>query len=211
MIRNEDDLARGLEALLARDRKVIAAMLEAAGPPPLRLREPGLAGLAWIVVSQQVSTASARAIHGRVAARFPAFDPCDIGAAPDEDLKACGLSAPKVRTLRAVCEALRSGALDLARLSSLTEKEARAALVSIKGIGPWSADIYLLFCLGCPDVWPVGDLALQESARMALGLRTRPDARKLEKLGERWRPYRAVAARLLWAYYGAQRTGATPA
>ncbi|MDB5572035.1 MAG: Fe-S cluster assembly protein HesB [Hyphomicrobiales bacterium] len=204
-IRSEEDLARALDALLARDPVVVAAMLEAAGPPPLRRREAGLAGLAWIVVSQQVSTASAQAIYARVKARFPLFDPGEIGEAPDEDLKACGLSGPKMRTLRALCEAVRGGALDLAGLEAMEPGDARAALVSVKGIGPWSADIYLLFCLGVPDVWPTGDLALQEAARMALGLRERPDARKLDKLGERWRPYRAVAARLLWAYYGAAR------
>jgi DNA-3-methyladenine glycosylase II len=103
---------------------------------------------------------------------------------------------------------MEDGALDLAAIERLDAEAAREALTRVKGIGPWSADVYLLFCLGHPDVWPAGDLALQEAARMALGLRSRPDAKRLEKIGERWRPWRAVAARLLWAYYGAVRAPA---
>jgi DNA-3-methyladenine glycosylase II len=129
-------------------------------------------------------------------------------AASDDDLRSCGLSSPKIRTLRAIAAAMEDGALDLAAIERLDAEAAREALTRVKGIGPWSADVYLLFCLGHPDVWPAGDLALQEAARMALGLRSRPDAKRLEKIGERWRPWRAVAARLLWAYYGAVRAPA---
>ncbi len=178
-------------------------MLETAGAPPLRKRDAGLAGLAWIVISQQVSTASANAIHARFMARFPTPDATGILACTDEDLRACGLSAPKIRTLRAVCEAAVSGALDFAALPAMEARSAHDALVAIKGVGPWTADIFLLFSLGHPDAWPAGDLALQEAARIALKLRSRPDAAGLEKIGERWRPHRGAAARLLWAYYGA--------
>ncbi|MBX9758592.1 MAG: DNA-3-methyladenine glycosylase 2 family protein [Beijerinckiaceae bacterium] len=201
----EDDLAGALEALNRADPGPVGRMLEISGAPPLRRRDAGLAGLAWIVVSQQVSTASAAAIHRRVQARFPGFERDHLLGASDEDLRGCGLSAPKMRTLRAICQASADGALDLAALEHLDAQAARDALTQVKGIGPWSADIYLLFCLGHPDVWPAGDLALQEAARMALRLRARPDAQRLEKIGERWRPWRAAAARLLWAYYGAAR------
>ena len=200
---SDAELAAAIECLRRLDPGPIEAMLAAAGPPPLRKREPGLAGLAWIVISQQVSTASARAIFGRFIDRFPACAAAEIMAAPDEALRGCGLSSPKIRTMRALAGAMHAGDLDLARLASAPAEAARAELVRIKGIGPWSADIYLLFCLGAPDVWPTGDLALQEAARLALGLPERPDARALEAIGERWRPWRAAAARLLWAYYGA--------
>ncbi len=186
-------------------------MLDIGGMPPLRKRDSGLAGLAWIVISQQVSTASANAIHARFMARFPSPEASEILACTEDNLRGCGLSAPKIRTLRAICEAAASGALDFAALPHLEAHEAHDALVAIKGIGPWTADIFLLFSLGHPDAWPVGDLALQEAARMALKLHKRPDATRLEKLGERWRPYRGAAARLLWSYYGAVKQRAKDA
>ena len=201
----EDALKAAIEALAAQDSETIAHMLEIGGHPPLRKRDAGLAGLAWIVISQQVSTASANAIHKRFLERFPSPQASEILAASEDDLKACGLSAPKMRTLRAICEAVVAGALDFDSLHSMEAHEAHAALVAVKGIGPWTADIFLLFSLGHPDAWPVGDLALQEAARMALRLKTRPDAAKLEKLGERWRPWRGAAARLLWAYYAGSK------
>jgi DNA-3-methyladenine glycosylase II len=205
MIRGEESLAAALEILRAVDGAFIDRLVAEAGAPPLRLREPGFAGLAWIVVSQQVSTASARAIHARLAARFPVLTARALRDADDETLKSCGLSAPKVRTLRAVADAVLAGPLDFDALAAMEAEAAHDSLTAIHGIGPWTANIYLLFCLGHPDAWPAGDLALQEAARMALGLKTRPDARKLEKIAERWRPARGVAARLLWAWYGAAK------
>lgn len=204
-ILTHEDLAAAIEALRQGDPAAVGHMLELAGPPPLRKREAGLAGLAWIIVSQQVSAASATAIFARLRMRFETFDHQRLLAAPDDELRQCGLSAPKMRTLRALCEAIADARLDLAALERMDAEAARAALTQVKGLGPWSADVYLLFCLGHPDVWPSGDLALQEAARMALRLRARPDAKRLEKIGERWRPWRAAAARLLWAYYGAKR------
>ena len=208
----EEALTAAMAALLAQDPKVIAHMLEVGGHPPLRKRDAGLAGLVWIIISQQVSTASANAIHRRFLDHFPTPDAAEILAASEDDLRGCGLSAPKIRTLRAVCDAVATGALDFAALPRMEAHEAHAALIAIKGIGPWTADIFLLFSLGHPDAWPVGDLALQEAAKLALNLRTRPDAARLEKLGERWRPWRGAAARLLWAYYGGvkQRQKAPP-
>lgn len=204
-IRCEDTLAEALAVLRARDPALIERVLSVTGPPPLRLRPPDLAGLAWIVVSQQVSVASANAIYARVIARFPGFDPIHILAASDEDLRACGLSSPKMRTLRALAKAVLDGAINFDALALMEAADAHRSLIAIHGIGPWTADIFLMFCLGHPDAWPVGDLALQEAARMVLNLRQRPDARRLEKIGERWRPVRGVAARLLWAWYGVAR------
>jgi DNA-3-methyladenine glycosylase II len=126
-------------------------------------------------------------------------------AADDEKLRACGLSLPKMRALRALAQAVAHDGLDLVGLGALVAEEAHRALVAVKGIGPWTADIFLLFCLGHPDAFPAGDLALQEAARLALGLKRRPDARRLEEIAERWRPLRGIAARMLWAYYRAAR------
>ena len=206
-IRSAEALEEAFNLLRAADTELVDRLVAVAGPPPLRAHAAGLPGLAWIVISQQVSTASAEAIHRRVIARFPDLHAAALLAASDEDLASCGLSRPKQRTLRAVAQALADGVLDFDALESMSAEEAHAALVAIKGIGPWTADIYLLFCLGHPDAWPAGDLALQEAARMVLGLRTRPDPARLTKIAARWRPVRGVAARLLWAWYGAVKKG----
>jgi DNA-3-methyladenine glycosylase II len=200
-------LAIGVAALAAQDAETIAHMLEVGGPTPLRRREPGFEGLAAIVVSQQVSTASANAIFGRLRAAIQPLNAQNLRAASDEPLRAAGLSAPKIRTLRALAEAIATNALDIDALASMTAEEAHEKLVAVKGIGPWTADIFLLFCLGHPDAWPAGDLALQEAARLALNLKKRPDTARLEKIGERWRPWRGVVARMLWAYYRARKEG----
>lgn len=205
LLRDAKSLSHAIKQLQMLDGGLIDKMIEQCGPPPLRLREPGLAGMTRIIIAQQVSTASADAIHGRFLERYQQPAAAQLLAATDEDLRACGLSLPKMRAIRNFSAALDSGTLDLDALPSLPPEEARAALTQVKGIGPWSADVYLLFCLGHPDVWPAGDLALQEGVRMAMNLRKRPDATKLEKLSRRWRPWRAAAARLIWAYYGNAR------
>jgi DNA-3-methyladenine glycosylase II len=192
--------------LEAADPACIGPIRAIAGRPPLRRRAPGLEGLAAIIVAQQVSVASARAIEARLLARFPGCDAAALARADEEELRACGLSRPKMRTLRACAEATLSGALDLEALARASAEEAHAALTTVKGIGPWTADIYLLFCLGHPDAFPAGDLALQEAAKIAFGLRRRPDAKKLDALARAWRPWRAVAARLLWSYYAAAKS-----
>ena len=162
-----------------------------------------------IIVSQQVSVASADAIFKRVEANLAPLSARRMLEADDAALRACGLSSPKMRALRALAQAVEHEGLDLAGLAALAAGAAHQALIAVKGVGPWTADIFLLFCLGHPDAFPSGDLALQEAARLALGLKTRPDARKLETIAERWRPVRGVAARLLWAYYhvAKQRAG----
>jgi DNA-3-methyladenine glycosylase II len=207
LIDGEATLAVGVAALLKQDPETIRHMLELGGPTPLRRREPGFEGLAAIIVSQQVSTASANAIFGRLRGMVAPLNAQNLRDASDETLRAAGLSAPKIRTLRALAEAIATKALDIDALAAMNAEEAHEKLVAVKGIGPWTADIFLLFCLGHPDAWPAGDLALQEAARLGLNLKKRPDTMQLEKIGERWRPWRGVAARMLWAYYRARKEG----
>jgi DNA-3-methyladenine glycosylase II len=195
-----DEIQRALTALADQDA-VIARVLEEAGLPAPRRREPGFEGLAHIVVGQQVSTASAAAIWGRLRAAIDPFEPAVIRAESDEALRGVGLSRPKIRTLRAVAEAAETGGLRFESLGDLAADDAHAALCAIHGIGPWTADIYLMFCLGHIDAWPAGDLALQHAVGVAVGLEHRPDAKEMAEIGARWRPLRGAAALLFWAYY----------
>ncbi len=203
---DEGSLRAAVDALLRKDPELVGRLLDVGGPTPLRRRDPGFAGLAAIIVSQQVSVASASAIMGRLEARIAPLEAARLAAAADEDLRGCGLSAPKIRALRAAAEAVAAGSLDLEGLAAFDAADAHDALMTVKGIGPWTADIFLLFCLGHPDAFPAGDLALQEAAKLALSLKARPDAARLERIAERWRPWRGVAARMLWAYYRAAKT-----
>ena len=202
-------LARGVRALAKRD-PVLRRLVAAGARPALRKRAPGFEGLARIIVAQQLSTASADAIWARLAARFPDISPACVATAPDEELRAAGMSAAKIATLRAIAAAITDGGLPLDGLGGLGADEAHALLTAVKGIGPWTADIYLLFCLGHPDAFPAGDLALQEAARLAYGLPARPTAKGFVALAEGWRPWRGVAAKILWAHYriAKQREGA---
>jgi DNA-3-methyladenine glycosylase II len=199
-IRSENDLDAALAALTRADPR-FAALLVTAGRPPLRRRPDGFAGLAATVVSQQLSTASAGAIWGRLAAAFDPFTPEAIIRSRAARLAKLGLSAPKIRALKEIGRAIARGDLALASLADSPADTAHAALTAVHGIGPWTADIYLLSCLGHADAWPAGDLALQEAARLAFGLRARPTAKEMAPLAEPWRPLRAVAARVLWTYY----------
>jgi len=199
-IRTESDLDKAIAALLEADPR-FAPLIATAGRPPLRRRPDGFAGLATTIVSQQLSTASAGAIWGRLAAAFDPFEPVAIMRARAPRLARAGLSSPKIRALKEIARAISHGKLPLTALADLPADEAHAALTAIHGIGPWTADIYLLSCLGHADAWPAGDLALQEAARLAFGLRARPTAKEMVPLAEPWRPWRSVAARVLWAYY----------
>jgi DNA-3-methyladenine glycosylase II len=208
-IRTESELDAALAALVRLDAR-FAQALSVAGRPPLRKRPDGFAGLAQIVVAQQVSTASAKAIWDRFSAAFDPLDPLTLRRARSAKLARVGLSAPKIRTLKAIARAIDDGALDLPGLIHQGADEAHNALTAIHGIGPWTADIYLLFCLGHADAWPAGDLALQEGARLLLALKARPTAKEMGPLAEPWRPWRGAAACVLWSYYRAakQRDGA---
>lgn len=199
-VHSDADLDAGLAALCRADPRFVA-LLAAAGRPPLRRRPDGFAGLAAIIVAQQLSTASADAIWGRLAAAFDPLEHAAVRRARPARLARLGLSTAKVRTLKAIARAIDDGELALATLADLSADAAHAALTAIHGIGPWTADIYLLTCLGHADAWPAGDLALQEAARLAFGLPARPGAKEMQALAEPWRPWRSIAARMLWTYY----------
>jgi DNA-3-methyladenine glycosylase II len=199
-IHTEADLDAALTALGEADPR-LAALMATAGRPPLRRRPDGYAGLAAIIVAQQLSTASANAIWGRLAAAFDPLDPAAVLRARPARLARLGLSAPKIRALKEIARAVTRGELALAALGELAAEDAHAALTAVHGIGPWTADIYLLSCLGHADAWPAGDLALQEAARLAFALPARPTAKEMLALANPWRPWRAVAARVLWTYY----------
>jgi DNA-3-methyladenine glycosylase II len=199
-IHTEADLDAALDALGKADARFVA-LLAKAGRPPLRRRDDGFAGLAAIVVAQQLSTASANAIWGRLATAFDPLDAAAILRARPAKLARIGLSAPKIRALKAIAKAVEHKELELEGLAALEADTAHAALTAVHGIGPWTADIYLLSNLGHSDAWPAGDLALQEAARVAFALPARPSAKEMQVLAEAWRPWRAIAARILWSYY----------
>ncbi|MEO8667825.1 MAG: DNA-3-methyladenine glycosylase [Bauldia sp.] len=203
IIETEADIAEGLAHLAARDRR-LRKVIAVAGTVPLRRAPHGLEGLARIVVAQQVSVASAEAIWLRFAGAFPKLTPGTLLEATEETFRAAGLSGPKIRTLRAVAEAIAAG-LDLDGLAELPGEEAHAALTAIKGIGPWTADIYLLFCLGHADIFPAGDLALRIAVADALGKESPMSIANLEEMARKWSPWRGVAARLFWSYYRARK------
>ncbi len=200
LIVHAGDIAAGLRALKRRCPLMRKAH-GLAGDPPLRREPGGFAGLAEIVVGQMLSLASADAIWRRLTAAVRPFEPAAFLMLDDAALKAAGLSVAKIKTLRGIAEAEIAGSLAFARLESVGADEARAMLLERPGIGPWSADIYLMFCLGHRDAFAAGDLALQVAAERLMELDARPNAKALEAIAERWRPWRGVAARQLWAYY----------
>jgi DNA-3-methyladenine glycosylase II len=195
-------LAYATDALLHADPR-LRAVLATAGDIPLRKRPGGFEGLVRIVMGQQLSTASADAIWGRLRAAYEPFDHMALKRARVTRLQRAGLSAAKIKTVKAIAEAVASGVIDFDALEKMPVDEAHRVLTSVHGIGPWTTDIYLLFCIGHADAWPAGDLALQEAARLAFELKARPSAKELTAIAERWRPWRGVAARLLWSYYRA--------
>lgn len=196
------DLSLGpaMEALAAADPD-IAEAYGRCGLPPERGSAPGFAGLIRMIAGQQVSVQSARAIVGRLEARVDPLTPERFLEASEADLKAVGLSRPKMRYGRILAEEIVGGRLDIDGLAGMDDAEAIAALTRVKGIGQWTAEIYLLFALGRPDVWPVGDLALCIAAQHLKKLEERPDAKAMTALGEAWRPHRSTAARFLWHLY----------
>lgn len=200
LIETEADLEEGIRRL-RRKCAVIRRVHDATGLPPLRRRAGGFEGLARIVVGQQLSVASAAAIWARTEAAVSPFEAPRLLATPDAVLRAAGLSVGKVRTLRAVATAIAGEGLDLDGLAEHSEPAVHETLTAIPGIGPWTADVYILFCLGRADGFAAGDLALQVALQQAAGLEERPSIKDLAAFAERWRPWRGVAARLLWAYY----------
>ena len=179
----------------------LAAIVELHGVPEFWARGPGLETLVLLILEQQVSLASARAAYDRLETRLGGLSTTGILASTDAELRADGFSRQKARYVRVLSSAIEDGSFDLDVVASLDDDAARAALVTLPGIGPWTAEVYLLSALRRPDTWPVGDIALQESARRARGLEARPSPDELEAIGEAWRPNRATAARILWHLY----------
>ncbi len=193
-------LASAIAELSGRD-PALAQIVTAFGPPPMWDREPGFPTLLHIILEQQVSLASARAAFNRLRAAADPLTPESFLAFDDVALKAIGFSRQKTAYGRELARALLAGELDLVRLGTLEDEAVLSELTRIKGIGSWTAHIYLLMVLRRPDAWPVGDRALAVAAQAALGLPGVPSPDELARLGEAWRPWRAVAARILWHYY----------
>jgi len=193
-------------AELAQRDADLAAVVARYGRPPLWVREPGFPSLVYIILEQQVSLASARAAYQRLlTATKQQLTPARFLRFTDEELKAIGFSRQKALYTRLLAEAIDRGHFDLRHLHDLHDDSARKMLIAFKGIGNWTADIYLLSALRRPDVWPVGDLALATAVQEVKRLRLRPSPAKLEKMSAPWRPYRAVAARLFWHAYLCKR------
>jgi DNA-3-methyladenine glycosylase II len=179
----------------------LGGILDRFGPPPMWDREPGFPTLVHIILEQQVSLASARAAFDRLLGTVGDLTPESLLELDDETLKNAGFSRQKTEYGRILATALIDGSLDLDNLRMLPDDAVRAELMRLKGIGRWTADIYLLMALGRPDVWPIGDLALVVAAQRVKDLDTRPSPEEFQSLGEAWRPWRSVAARLLWHHY----------
>ncbi|MBU6456812.1 MAG: DNA-3-methyladenine glycosylase [Bradyrhizobium sp.] len=199
-LNSQADLEDAIHALLRQDPR-LQPIYDLTGMPALRRREPGFSGLAHIVTGQQLSTASASAIWARVSAAFDPFDPEKLRKARAERLGRLGLSAAKIKTLKSIARELAAERLNLDVLANEDADAAHNTLTALHGIGPWTADVYLLFCLGHGDAWPAGDLAVQEAVKIGLGLKTRPTPKEMAPLAEPWRPMRGAAAHLWWSYY----------
>lgn len=206
---NEKQLAVAVRALKKRCA-IMRAIHERTGTPPLRDFTADFAGLAKIITGQQLSTASAAAIWSRVSSAIQPFTATPVVALADSQLAAFGLSAAKIRTLKAVAAAVGDGTLDFDHLGTQPDATITERLTALHGIGPWTADIYLLFALRRADAFPAGDLALQLAVQRVFELERRPSPAELIEIAERWRPWRGAAARLLWADYGLHRTSHKP-
>jgi len=198
------DFRRALAKLAATDANLAAAM-DRFGEPAFWHRQPGFATLVLFILEQQVSLASGAAAFNRLRARVGEVTPAGVLGPTDDELRADGFSRQKTRYVRELARAVHDGRIDLANLDSNSDEEARGKLTGLIGIGPWTADVYLLSCLRRPDVWPVLDRALQVATAEVLGLETTPDPNALLELGERWRPHRSTAARLMWHAYLTKR------
>jgi len=179
----------------------LAEILADLGTPPLWAREPGFVTLLRIILEQQVSLASADAMYRRLTANIKPLTPNTVLAAGAPFLRSFGITRQKSTYFLNVAKAIESGELDLDGLEQLSDEPAIAMLTSVKGIGPWTAKIYLLMALCRPDVWPVGDIALATAVKNLKGWQERPTQPELTEIAKAWRPYRATAARLLWHFY----------
>jgi len=204
IILNETIFAQSVRLLAGRDIH-LAEVLETYGPPPLWVREPGFPTLVYIILEQQVSLASAKAAFDRLNAAVGPLTPGRFLRLTDAELLRIGFSRQKTLYTRLLAESLSRRFFDLRDLHDLQDDAARKMLTAFKGIGNWTADIYLLSALRRPDIWPTGDLALAAAVQEVKRLRQRPSPERLEKISAPWRPWRAVAARLFWHHYLSKR------
>jgi DNA-3-methyladenine glycosylase II len=197
-------LAVAAQQLAKRD-KDLGSIFRAYGPPPLWSRKPGFSTLVQIILEQQVSLASAASMYKRLNEHIQPFGPERVIELGEPHLKSLGLTRQKTAYCIHLAESVNSKSLNLRALSKMIDEDAKGALMQVKGIGSWSADIYLLMVLRRPDVWPAADLALATAVTKLKRLKQRPTTEQLFEIGERWRPFRSVAARMLWQYYLARR------
>lgn len=186
---------------LAQRDSDLARIVAQYGPPPLWAREPGFPTLILLILEQQVSLASARAAYNRLEAAIGGVTPAGVLSLSDEQMRSVGFSRQKTGYARALAESIRAGRFAPEQLANLPDDGVRHSLTALKGIGAWTAEIYLLMVLRRPDAWPAGDLALATAAQQVKALTQRPSPSELDTLAEAWRPWRAVAARLLWHHY----------
>jgi DNA-3-methyladenine glycosylase II len=194
-------IKEGLDAVAKRDKRVKAA-LKAVGYPTPRSRPRGYNALLRTLVAQQISIKAAASIYAKLEAGLgDADDPTVLLAASEEDLRSYGLSRQKVSYAQSLAQAVVTGQLDFKKLKKLDDDAAIAMLSSVKGFGRWSAEIYLLFAEGRPDIWPADDLAIMEGVRRLMGLAERPKPKATRELAEPWAPYRGAMAVFTWHYY----------
>jgi DNA-3-methyladenine glycosylase II len=201
---DEQSLATAARQLATRD-KDLAIILEACGAPPMWARKPGFSTLVQIILEQQVSLASAASIFARLKTNVVPFHPARMVELGEAKLKSLGLTRQKAAYCLHLAQSLVDKSLSFSSLARMSDADAKAALIELKGIGSWSADIYLLMALQRPDIWPSSDLALAIALTNLKRLETRPGPNELSTMAEKWRPYRSVAARMLWQYYLAGR------
>lgn len=209
-IKSEQQLKQGVQELIQLCPKM-AVIYEDIGDPPLRWYEEGFRGLLRIIIGQQLSVASASTIWARFEKAVQPLSAKRILKLGADDFKAAGISAPKQKTLKAVSHAIVTQDLKLEEISQMSEEDVVDALVQISGIGPWTANVYCMFCLARADAWAPGDLALQYAVQDLFDLKDRPKPDEMIEIAEIWRPVRSVAARLLWAYYLKQKQNAKAA
>lgn len=193
-------LLEGVGELCRRD-KDLGKIVASIGPPPMWIRKQGFVTLVYIILEQKVSIVSAKAVYQRLLDAMAAPTPQGLLALSEAELRSIGFSRQKLSYCRLLAEAILTGELNLPALRHMSDDAVHARLTSLKGIGPWSAEVYLLTALRRPDIWPSADIALAAAAQRVKRLRSRPTPEKLEVLGRRWRPWRSVAARLLWHHY----------
>jgi len=205
-IRTQTDVNNGLEALLKQSPE-LTPLADKAGELPLRLQTPGFAGLCRIIIGQQVSRASADAIHGRFVSLINPVEPQNFLERGEPAWIEVGLSRAKQATISGLAQRIVDGSFPLDQVPTLPADEAITMMTRLKGIGPWTAEVYLLFCAGHPDIFPAGDLALREAVFAGLQLSDRPDDKTTRNIAENWSPHRGIAARLFWAYYRVMKEG----